>query len=136
MCLLCCTRSFAISKTVWSPQASLTNVCDFFSRRCLNKGIKKGVAEPFFQLSVLKYPFFRTFHKLSDTFPHFAQKSWEQFQNPGSSHPSLDDSTKGFFIIKYIDFYVNTTHSPFKIVQKTYFSSKNCFNLPMLTIKR
>ena len=34
-------------------------------------------------------PFLMTIHKSSDTFPFFAPKPWERFQNPGSSQPSL-----------------------------------------------
>ena len=48
----------------------------FFSCKYLNKDSKKGVAEPFFQFSVLKYPFKVLFIK---------PKPWEQFQNPGST---------------------------------------------------
>ena len=55
----------------------------------LNKDIKKGVAEPLLQFSTLKYPFLRTFHKRSDKFLHFTPNTWEQSQNPESSHPSL-----------------------------------------------
>ena len=32
VCLLCFIRSFASSKTVWSPQASWTYICNFFSQ--------------------------------------------------------------------------------------------------------
>ena len=65
-------------KTERSQQASWTwtNMWDFFTLKCLNKDIKKGRADPFFQFSVLPYPCLRTFHKSSDTFPHFTPKPW------------------------------------------------------------
>ena len=37
-----------------------------YLRKYLNRDSKKGIAEPFFQYSVLQYPFKRSFHKRSD----------------------------------------------------------------------
>ena len=39
-----------------------------------------------------------TFHKSFDRFSHFTPKPWEQFQNPGSSHPSLVQAVKSFLL--------------------------------------
>ena len=82
-------------KTIWSPQASWNNVFVFFSRKCLNKDIKKGIAEPFFQIFCFKIPFLRTFHKISDKVPPVTPKPCEQLQNPGSGHPSLIGARSG-----------------------------------------
>ena len=47
-----------LMKIVWSPQATWTEICDFFTCKYLNTDIKKGeAAELFFKFSVLKYTF-------------------------------------------------------------------------------
>ena len=53
-------------KPIWSPQDIWTNIFDFFSRKCLNKDSKKGMAEPFFSIFCFKISFFK----------NFSQKFW------------------------------------------------------------
>ena len=58
-----------------------------FFRKCLKKDIKNGRAEPFFQFLVLKLPFFGTFHKSSDKFPHFTSKPLGAIPKPWEQPP-------------------------------------------------
>ena len=87
-------------KTIWSPQASRTKICDFF-RKCLNKASKKGIAVPFFKFLVLKCPILRAFHKSSDKFPHFTPKPWDPSKPYVSNSKTLGAATPPSFGLIY-----------------------------------
>ena len=65
--------SVCLIKTIWSPQATRTEICDFLPCKYLNKDSKK-IAEPFFQL-----PFNGLFIKGRMNFHILLQNpAWEQ----------------------------------------------------------
>ena len=84
-----------LTKTVWSPQAIWTEISHFFPWKYLNKDSKKGVAEPFFQFPVLKYPFKGLFRKGRINFHILLQNPGSNseilgaLQNPGSYSKTL-----------------------------------------------
>ena len=73
--------------TIWSPQATWTEICDYLSANIWAKTVKKEAADPSFLFSVLKFPFKGLFIKGRINFHILLQNPGSNFKILGAAFP-------------------------------------------------